>query len=57
MDNVILTLIGEVLEGEYKWRGITMEGADGSLYGIPFSARRVVSTNLSLTLDLTLLVI
>ena len=44
MDNAIATLVGEELEGKYKWKG-TVAAPNGSLYGIPYSARRVAKLN------------
>ena len=44
MENASTTLVGEELERDDTWIG-TMEGADGSLYGIPAYARRVVKFN------------
>ena len=44
MENALTALVGEEFERDDTWIG-TMEGADGSLYGIPLSARRVVKFN------------
>ena len=44
MNNALTTLVGEELEGRHKWDG-SMTGVDGSIYGIPHSARRVVKFN------------
>ena len=41
MVNAISTLIGEELEGREKYRG-TLAASNGSIYGIPCCARRVV---------------
>ena len=45
MVNAISTLVGEELEGEDKYAG-TLAGNNGSIYGIPATARRVVKFNL-----------
>ena len=45
MDNALTTLVGEELEGKCKWSG-TLAAPNGSLYGIPSAARRVVKFNL-----------
>ena len=39
-----MTLVGEELEGKCKWSG-TLAAPNGSLYGIPSAARRVVKFN------------
>ena len=44
IDNAITTLVGKELGGDSKWKG-TLAAPNGSLYGIPFSARRVVKFN------------
>ena len=45
MSNVITTLVGEEVEGEgVKWRG-TLAAPNGSVYGIPYYARRVAKFN------------
>ena len=44
MNNAITTLFGEGVEGECKWIG-TLAAPNGSLYGIPFAARRVAKFN------------
>ena len=44
MDNALTTLVGEELEGKCKWSG-TLAAPNGSLYGIPSAARRVVKFN------------
>ena len=44
MVSAISTLIGEELEGRDKWEG-NVAGVNGSIYGIPFRARRVAKLN------------
>ena len=44
MSNVITSLLGEKLEGSHKWLG-NMSAQNGSVYGIPYRARRVVKFN------------
>ena len=44
MSNAITTLVGEELEGDDKWSG-TLATPNGSLYGVPDSARRVAKFN------------
>ena len=39
-----MNLVGEELEGKCKWSG-TLAAPNGSLYGIPSAARRVVKFN------------
>ena len=45
MMNAISTLVGTELEGEHKYRG-TVAAANGSLYGMPYTALRVVKFDL-----------
>lgn len=44
MTNAISTLVGNEVEGEFKWWG-SLAGADGNVYGIPCDARRVIKFN------------
>jgi hypothetical protein len=44
-ESSLTTLIGDEIQGEYKWSAF-VDGGDGFLYGIPSSARRVVKFNL-----------
>ena len=44
MSKLITTLVGEEVEGYYKWGG-TMAAPNGSAYGIPSLARRVAKFN------------
>ena len=44
MSDVITTLVGEEVEGYHKWGG-TLAAPNGSVYGIPYHARRVVKFN------------
>ena len=44
MNNAITTLVGEEWEGRAKWRG-TLAAPNGSVYGIPYEARRVSKFN------------
>ena len=44
MENALSTLIGEELEGNYTCRGV-VQGANGSIYGIPYYDRQVIKFN------------
>ena len=39
-----MTPVGEELEGDHKWKGTTA-APNGSIYGIPYSARGLVKFN------------